>query len=218
MTKKCIAIVGAGPGISAGVARKFGAEGFTVVLLARTAESLERQVSELRDSGIEAHSIVADVSDARTLESAFARIKAEYGIVDVLVYNAGANTIADPTALDPADLTRDFTVNVVGALTSAQLVAEDMIARGSGSILFTGGDLAVNPVPSRASASISKAGLRNLSVTLADELAAHNITVGTVTIGGPVQAGTFFDPDLIAAAYWDLHTGAAEGEVLYEQS
>lgn len=218
MTKKCIAIVGAGPGASAGVARKFGAEGFTVILLARTADSLEQQVSELRDSGIEAHSIVADATDAQSLESAFARIRAEHGPLDVLVYNAGANTIADPTALDPSDLSHDFTVNVVGALRCAQLVAPDMMTRGSGSILFTGGGLAVNPVPSRASASISKAGLRNLSVTLAEELAPHGVTVGTVTIGGAVRAGTFFDPDLIAEAYWDLHTGAAEGEVLYAQS
>ncbi len=218
MNKKCVAIVGAGPGVSAGVARKFGANGFTVILLARNPESLQLRVAELNDAGIDAHAIVADVADKQSVESAFARIRTEHGVLDALVYNAGANTIANPTALDAADLTRDFTINVVGALECAQLVAPEMIARGSGSILFTGGLLGVNPVASRASASISKAGLRNLAFTLSDELTEHNLKVGTVTIGGAVQPGTFFDPDLISEAYWDLHTGKSTGEVLYLQS
>ncbi|MET3811594.1 SDR family NAD(P)-dependent oxidoreductase [Arthrobacter sp. UYEF3] len=217
MNTKRVAIVGAGPGVSAGVARKFGANGFTVILLARNPESLELRVSELRNAGIEAHGIVADVTDPQSLQSAFSRIQAEHGTLDALVYNAGANTIAKPSAVDPADLTRDFAVNVVGALRCAQLAAPAMIARGSGSILFTGGLLALNPVASRASASISKAGLRNLTFTLADELGAQGLKIGTVTIGGAVQAGTFFDPDLIAEAFWDLHTGTSAGEVMYVQ-
>lgn len=217
MSKLCVAIVGAGPGVSAGVARKFGANDFTVILLARNAESLQIRVSELRQAGIEAHGIVADVTDTQSLQAAFARIHAEHPTLDVLVYNAGANTIANPSVLDAADLARDFAVNVVGALNCAQLVAPAMVARGSGSILFTGGMLGINPVASRASASISKAGLRNLSFTLSNELSAQGIKVGTVTIGGAVQAGTFFDPDLIAEAYWDLHTGKLAGEVLYVQ-
>ncbi|MET4001842.1 NAD(P)-dependent dehydrogenase (short-subunit alcohol dehydrogenase family) [Arthrobacter sp. UYCu511] len=215
MNKKFVAIMGSGPGVSAGVARKFGANGFTVILLARNLQSLQLRVSELKNAGIEAHGIVADASDAQSLKTAFARIHAEHGILDALVYNAGANTIANPTVLDPSDLARDFSINVVGALSCAQLVAPSMIERGTGSILFTGGLLALNPVASRASASISKAGLRNLTFTLGDELATQGIRVGTVTIGGAVQPGTFFDPDLIAEAYWDLHTGKSTGEILY---
>ncbi|MFQ4148558.1 SDR family NAD(P)-dependent oxidoreductase [Arthrobacter sp. LAPM80] len=217
MNKKCVAIIGAGPGVSAGVARKFGANGFTVILLARNVESLRLRVSELQDAGIEAQGIVADVTDLQSLQSAFARIHADHGTLAALVYNAGANSIANPSVLDAADLARDFSVNVVGALTCAQLVIPSMVEQGKGSILFTGGLLALNPVASRASASISKAGLRNLTFTLADELTGQGLKVGTVTIGGVVAAGTFFDPDLIAEAFWDLHTGKAAGEVLYVQ-
>lgn len=218
MFKKCVAIVGAGPGVSAGVARKFGANGFTVILLARNPESLELRVAELQEAGIEANGIVADVTDRQSLESAFDRIQEEHGVLDALVYNAGAITIDNPSVLDPTDLTKDFAVNVVGAMNSAQLVIPGMVARGAGTILFTGGMLAVNPVASRASAAISKAGLRNLTFTLAQELGDQGIRVGTVTIGGVVKAGTFFDPDLIAEAYWDLHTGKSTGEVQYVQA
>ncbi|MGP9837315.1 SDR family NAD(P)-dependent oxidoreductase [Arthrobacter sp. 179] len=218
MQKKLIAIVGAGPGVSAGVARRFGAEGFAVVLLARSAEALDERVSELRAAGIEAHSLVADVTDPESLRRAFATLESEYGTPDVLHYNAGAITVGTPLEVTASDVTHDFAVNVVGALECAQLVAPAMRERGSGTLLFTGGMLGVNPVASRVSAAIGKAGLRNLVFTLADELAGTGVTVGTVTIGGVVKAGTFFDPDAIAGSFWDLHTGAATGEVQFVES
>lgn len=215
MDKPVAVIVGAGPGVSAGVARMFGAKGFTIALLARTRASLDAQVARLQEQGIEASGFEADVTDAASLRIAFEAIAADMGPTEVLVYNAGANTISEPSLLSTADLVGDFTVNVAGALSAAQLVIPAMIERGSGTILFTGGMLGVNPVSSRASASISKAGLRNLAFTLADELSPKGLTVGIVSIGGVVQAGTHFDPDLIADAYWDLHRGTRQGEIRY---
>ncbi|MDJ0314888.1 SDR family NAD(P)-dependent oxidoreductase [Arthrobacter sp. H35-D1] len=217
MSKPVVAIVGAGPGVSAGIARKFGGNGFTLVLLARTKESLERQVAELRSQGMDAHGLVADAADKKSLTGAFAQLHADFGAPEVLVYNAGANTICNPSELAEEDLLSDFTINVVGALTASQLVIPAMTERGAGTILFTGGMLGVHPVASRASASIAKAGLRNLAFTLSEELAPLGIKVGTVTIGGAVKPGTFFDPDLIADSFWELHTGARQGEVLYKQ-
>lgn len=215
MSKPIAVIVGSGPGVSAAVARKFGGEGFAIALVARTRSSLDTQVAHLQNAGIEAQGFVADVTEIASLETAFDSIESDLGHPQVLVYNAGAITINEPSQLDPEDLLRDFSVNVVGALACAQLVIPSMLERGSGTILFTGGMLAVNPVSSRASAAIGKAGLRNLAFTLSDELSPEGLTVGTVTIGGIVRAGTHFDPDLIADAYWDLHSGAEHGEIQY---
>ncbi|PRZ41237.1 short subunit dehydrogenase [Antricoccus suffuscus] len=213
-----MAIVGAGPGVSAGIARKFGGNGFAVVLLARTRESLNQEVANLQRQEIEAHGLVADASVKASLTAAFAQLEADFGTPEVLVYNAGANTISNPSDLDEEDLLRDFSVNVAGALSCSQLVIPQMVARGSGTILFTGGMLGVAPVASRASASIGKAGLRSLAFTLSEELAPLGIKVGTVTIGGVVKAGTYFDPDSISESFWELHTGARQGEVQYTQS
>ncbi len=218
MKNQLIAIIGAGPGVSAGVARKFGTAGFTVVLFARRAEALDERVSELRAAGIEAHGLVADVTDPESLRQAFATLESEHGTPDVLHYNAGAITVGTPLEVAASDVSHDFAVNVVGALECAQLVAPAMRERGSGTLLFTGGMLGVNPVASRVSPSIGKAGLRNLVFTLADELAGTGVKVGTVTIGGVVKAGTFFDPEAIAGSFWDLHTGTASGEVQFVQS
>lgn len=218
VSKPLIAIVGAGPGVSAGVARKFGRSGFAVVLLARRQEPLDDGVAALRQQGIDAHGIVADATAGESVTQAFAQIESEFGSPDVVVYNAGANTISNPSVLAVDDLLSDFTVNVAGALRCAQAVIPAMVERGSGTILFTGGMLALNPVATRASAAIGKAGLRNLTFTLADELAPLGITLGTVTIGGVVAVGSFFDPDLIAESYWQLFTGEQQREVLYTRN
>ncbi len=217
MRKSLITIIGAGPGVSAGIARHFGGKGFRVVLMARNSASLDQQVMDLHRQGIEAHAIVADVSDEERLSAAFAQMDSEYGPPDVLVYNAGANTICNPSELTDEDLLNDYTVNVLGALRSARQVIPGMTERGTGTILFTGGMLALKPVASRASASMSKAGLRVLALTLFDELAPLGVTVGIVTIGGVVQPGTYFDPDLIAESYWELFSGSKQREILYTQ-
>jgi len=218
MSKPLIVIVGAGPGVSAGIARKFGSNGFKVILLARKQESLDLQIAELQKKNIEAYGIPADASISQSIIAAFNQIKSDYETPSVLIYNAGANTINNPSILSRNDLLNDFNVNVGGALISAQQVIPGMMERKKGTILFTGGMLALNPVASRASASISKAGLRNLTFTLADELSPHGIHVGTVTIGGVVKPGTFFDPDLIAESYWELFTKRDKREILYKQS
>ncbi len=216
MNNPLIAIVGAGSGVSAGIARKFGGEGFTVVLIARRQAPLDDLVASLRQQGIEAHGLVADATVNEDVTRVFARIEAEFGTPDVMVYNAGANTISNPSTLAVDDLIGDFTVNVAGALRCAQAVVPAMSERGSGTIVFTGGMLALKPVASRASAAIGKAGLRNLTFTLADEVAPLGLTVGIVTIGGVVAAGSFFDPDLIAESYWQFFTGEQQQrEVLY---
>lgn len=217
MSKSLLVIVGAGPGVSAGIARKFGNNGFKVILIARKKESLDLQIAELQQKNIEAHGVIADAAGPDSLKAAFKQIKSVYGIHDILIYNAGANTINNPSILEREDLLNDFKVNVAGALISAQQIIPEMMEREKGTILFTGGMLAINPVTSRASASISKAGLRNLSFALAEELFPYGIHVGTVTIGGVVKKGTFFDPDLIAESYWNLYINKEEKEIVYKQ-
>jgi short-subunit dehydrogenase len=217
VSKPLIIIVGAGPGVSAGVAKKFGANGFRVVLVARTKAKLEQYTSELDALGVEAYGVTADASDTASLKSVFAQIKTEYGDAEVLVYNAFSSVHANPTELSEQQLIDDFKVNVVGALTSVQQVAADMIERKQGAILLTGGALALYPAAILTSLSIGKAGMRNLAFNLSDELAPHGIYVGTVTIAGFVKPGTFFDPDIIAESYWELYTQRDKKEILFKE-
>jgi len=93
-----------------------------------------------------------------------------------------------------------------------------MRAAGSGTIIFTGGGLALDPMSQFASVGIGKAALRNLAQSLAKELKPEGIHVATVTICGMVKAGTHFDPAKIAERFIELHqqpAGSFEAEVLY---
>ena len=219
MSKPVIAVVGAGPGVGLAVARRFTREGFRVALIARRPEALDEYVDELQRGGAEAHGFPADAADEGSLRQAFADIKARLGAPSVLVYNAAVLRQNRPSELPVQDLLYDFRVNVAGALVAAQAVLPDMRAHKQGTILFTGGGLALTPFPTVASLSLGKAAIRNLTFSLGAEVEPDGIQVATVTICGYVKPGSHFDPDRIADAYWTLHTqepGKREREIVYK--
>lgn len=195
-------VVGIGPGLGAAVARRFAAGGYAVTGLAREPARLAAI------PGVEVRA--ADAADPTGLGAAIT----SDGPVEVLIYNAYRATMAPggPAGLEPAALIEDFRVNVAGALVAIQAVLPEMRAAGHGSILLTGGGLALDPtgwLPA-ASLAIGKAGLRSLAQTLHKELAPEGIHVGTVTVAGQIHPGTAFDPDRIAETFWTLHTQPAD--------
>ncbi len=206
MSRKVAAVIGAGPGVGMAVAKRFAREGFRVALVARRADSVLDYARSLRESGAEAFGFAGDASDFADMERTLGRIDEEAGHPDVLVYNAAVLKRAQPTELSLEQLLEEFKVNVAGALLCAKHVAPAMREKKQGTILLTGGGLALSPMPLFASLSIGKAAIRSLAFSLAGELGASGIHVATVTICGFVKAGTHFDPDSIAEAYWNLHT------------
>ena len=205
MSKKLAVIVGAGPGLGVNVARTFGEHGFHVVLVARDGAKLEALQGGLRGSGLESSIQTADASDAASLSEAFAAIKREHGPTDVLVYNAALLVGGLPTSLDNETFMRHYQVDVASALHCANLVLPDMLGRGDGAILFTGGGFALHPVAEYACISIDKAALRALAFALSGEVRERGVYVGTVTVMGNIAPGTRYDPSLIAQKYWELY-------------
>ncbi|MGO4547783.1 SDR family NAD(P)-dependent oxidoreductase [Paenibacillus sp. 2TAB23] len=218
MSKPLIVIIGAGPGVSLGVARKFGNEGYRVVLGARNTQSLDSYVKELEGLGIEAYRVEVDASLPVSVKAAFVQIKQQYGAPEVLVYNAAVISMVKPTELTDERLIEEFKVNVAGALSSVQQVIADLLENGKGTILFTGGGLALAPSAAVSSLSIGKAGIRSLAYTLSEELRPQGIFVGTVTICGYVAKGTFYDPDAIAESYWKLHIEKNDVEYVFKEN
>lgn len=206
MADNVCAVVGVGPGVGLAVARRFAQAGYTLALSARNPDKLAGFVNEFAD----AHAFPADAGDPESLRAAFEQIQTQLGRVDVLVYNIGIMVEALPSQIDPVQVMTEFQINVLGALVCAQQVIPGMRDRRSGTILITGGGLALYPTPQYASLALDKAALRNLTFSLAAELAPANIQVGMVTIAGLVAPNTPFDPDRIAEAYWQLHTEPAD--------
>ncbi|WP_433163971.1 SDR family NAD(P)-dependent oxidoreductase [Kribbella sp. CA-247076] len=195
-----IVIVGAGPGISAAVARRFAQGGAKVGLIARS----EKTVKAVAD-GItgEVLPLTADSTDEVGLRAALDRVVAEYGVPDVVVYNAAIiqpDAVGDLTAQQHLDA---WAVNVVGAITTAAHVVPAMAERGSGSFLITGG--MPETKPEYVSLSMGKAGVRTLVTLLDQQYGAAGVHAASVTVGGAVAPGTAHDPDDIAEHYWRLH-------------
>jgi NAD(P)-dependent dehydrogenase (short-subunit alcohol dehydrogenase family) len=192
---KTILIVGSGPGIGSSVARRFANEGFNVAALSRKGDA----------TGHNIHGFAANASDTASLERAFKKVTEKLSPPEVLVYNVAAIHQGIPSGLGSGDLVEDFKANVMAALEATKLVLPEMKKQGRGTILFTGGGLALYPRAAYSSLALGKAALRSLAFSFAEELAPSNIHVATVTVMGFVKAGTAFDPNKIAEHYWRLH-------------
>ena len=209
MTRVAI-IAAVGPGMGAAIARRFAREGYAIGLIARDAARLAEHAADLERFGVPVATAPADLCDLAALKAAFDTLHATLGPATVLVYN-GARWHQQPAmTLDPMVFNWDVALSATGALASAQHVYPAMKAAGTGTILFTGGGLALYPEYGAGVASLTagKSALRGLTHALAKELAPEGIHVATVTIAGTVAPGTPFDPDLIAEDYWRLHTQA----------
>jgi len=212
----CI-IVGMGPGLSAALARRFAAEGLSIVGIARDHSKLAAIAAEMAADGLAFEGLRADASDLAGLQEVIGAVQ---GPVDALIYNAYRATYAMPSQLDPEACVADFRVNVAAALASTQAVLPGMLAAGRGTVLFTGGGLALDPTGwlEAASLAVGKAGLRSLALTLNRELAPQGVRVGTVTVVGTIASGTVFAPERVAEAFWRLHSAPEDsfaGELVF---
>jgi short-subunit dehydrogenase len=207
-------IVGAGPGISLSTARKFGREGFKVALIARNLEALQQYEEDLNREGIEAKGFPGDAASEESLKAAIDSVIKTYGKVDVLLYNVAISKPGKPTELSADDLIYEFKINVAGALTTVKEVIPHM---ENGTILLTGGGLALYPNADLASLSIGKAAIRSLAYSLHQELSPKGIYVGTLTIKGFVQEGTYFSPENIANTFFSMYKNQIETEIMFEE-
>ncbi len=200
-------IIGMGPGLSAALARRFAAAGHIVAGFARNPEKSAALAADLAAQGQRLDLHAVDAGDFAALGAAIRAVEADLGPIDVLVYNAYSATPAPPSQIPLEGLVADFRVNVGGALAAVQAVLPAMKARGRGTILLTGGGLALDPTPwlPASSLAVGKAGIRNLAQSLHKEMEGTPIRVGTVTITGKILPGTPLAPDTIAERFWDLH-------------
>ena len=197
-------IVGAGAGISASAARRFGGEGYAVGLIGRRQGALAEVGAELRQSVSRVEWAGADAGDSRTLEVAVEALVGELGPVDVLLYNVSVGREVSVPDLATEDLLADLAAGAAGLQTAVRAVLPGMRASGAGTVLVTGGGSADRPIPSMATLGVQKAALRALAEVQAAGLAPEGIHVATVTVRGFVGEEKQIPPDRVAAMYAEL--------------
>jgi NAD(P)-dependent dehydrogenase (short-subunit alcohol dehydrogenase family) len=198
MSNPVIVVVGAGPGMGASVARRFGREGFDAALIGLPAGELQALGEQLQGEGITAGWTPVDVTDQEGMREAVTRFGAHADRIDVLHYNPSAFRQKDPLALGVDELLEDVALGVGGLLTAVQ-AARPFMSRGA-RVTATGSMAADKPWHEAASLGVQKAGLRNLVRSLDRTLEPHGIRAVSVTVNGTLGRGTPFDPDLVADA------------------
>ncbi len=208
-----IAIVGAGPGLGAAVARRFGAEGFAVALISRDQAKLDALATELRATGVTARGYSADVRDGASLETALARAAAELGPITVLQYSP----LPSRDYLKPVlDLTPDLALealrfSALGLVHAARAVLPAMREAGDGSIILINGGTSVKARAGFAGTSVAFPAESAYGEMLHDALADEGVRVVQLVIPGSIpKLQLEHGIDDVAERIWQLHVTPGE--------
>ncbi len=204
---KVVLISGAARGIGAATARRFAAEGAKIAASDINEEALTALISEIQGQGVEAISIVGDVSRQESSDAAVAQTLARFSRLDILINNAGITrdglsvSIKEGQVrrLSPEFWEKVLAVNLTGTFYLCVAAALPMIEKQSGRIINTSSVGALGNF-GQANYSASKAGVIGLTKTLALEFARHGITVNAVAPGAVKTPMTAAIPEKIAAA------------------
>ncbi|MBR8743521.1 SDR family oxidoreductase [Nocardiopsis sp. MG754419] len=231
-----IAVFGAGTGLGASLARRFGRSGFRVALVARRRERLDTLVDDLARDGIEAAGFTADLSRTDRVPELITEIRDRFGRIDVIEYGPFSTdqSFVPASRVDAATLESGLAMFLLTPVEVVQAVLPEWAERGDGAFLLTSGVTAVHPMPGLSGLAPLGAAARNYLYSLHGELAEQGIYVGTISVGATIarsemsdlvaRTGTgegatpefpVVDPDDLAELYWDMYTARDRVEQLH---
>ena len=219
---KVALVIGAGDATGGAIARRFAREGYIACVTRRSADKLQPLIDSIRAEGGQAYGYGSDARKEEDVAALFAQIEAEHGPVEVMVFNIGANV---PSSILEETARKYFKVWEMACFSgflNGQAAARRMVARGRGTILFTGATAALRGSANFAAFAGAKHALRALAESMARELGPLNIHVAHVVVDGAIDTAFIRDtfperyalkdqdgilnPDHIAENYWYLHT------------
>jgi NAD(P)-dependent dehydrogenase (short-subunit alcohol dehydrogenase family) len=185
MRNKVALVTGGNRGIGRAIAVGLAEAGASVAIAARDEEANAEALEQLHKIGVPAIAVRADVASRPDLESALATVTRELGPVDALVNNAGIGFHADALTLSDEDWERLFAINLEGVWKASQVVGNQMVKRGSGSIINIGSisGLIINRPQWHSPYGISKAAVHHLTKSLAAEWASSGVRVNAIAPG-----------------------------------
>ncbi len=183
LTGQVAIVTGTSRGLGQYFARALAKSGADLVLTSRTLHSLQPFQEEIAKLGRRAVPLALDVRDPNSIEQMAAAAETAYGKIDILVNNAGMN-IRKP-ALDVTwdDWNAILDTNLRGSFFVAQAVAKRMVPRGYGRIINIGSVTSVAGYAGLAPYTASRGGIRQLTMSLADDWGKHGITVNCLAPG-----------------------------------
>ena len=220
---KTIIVCGYGSGISASVAEKFGAEGFTVALVARNADRLAEGVKALEAKGIKAAAFPTDLGAPAAVKALVGKVREKLGAISAVHWNAYSSAAGDLLTADVAALHSAFDIAITGLLTLVQETLPDLKAE-KGAVLVTNGGLLFNDPNVDAGAvswnamglALTNAAKHKLVGLLSVKLKPEGVYVGEVIVTGAVKGSSWdsgnatIEASAVAQKFWDLFGARSE--------
>ncbi len=175
---KVAVITGGATGIGRAAAKRFIDEGAFVFIFGRRQEALDAAVADL---GPKARAVNGSVSDLADLDRLYAKVAAERGSLDIVFANAGAGSQLRLGEITAAHVDETFDTNVKGTIFTVQK-ALPLMGQG-GSIILTGSSAGTTGALAMSAYSASKAAVRNLARTWAEDLKGSGIRVNVLSPG-----------------------------------
>ncbi|MEP7059068.1 MAG: SDR family NAD(P)-dependent oxidoreductase, partial [Caldimonas sp.] len=141
--KKAVLVVGAGDSTGGAIARRFAREGYAACLTRRSADKLEPLAQRIRADGGEAHGFGSDARDEGAVVALVERIEREIAPIEVAVFNIGANVRFGIAETTERVYRKVWEMGALAGFLMGREVAKPMLARGRGTILFTGATASV---------------------------------------------------------------------------
>lgn len=220
--KQAVLVIGAGDATGSAITRRFAKEGLVACATRRNADKLQPLIDEIVNSGGEAHGFASDARKEEDVIKLVEDIERDIAPIEVMVFNIGANvasSILDETAKKYFKI---WEMACFSGFLAGREVAKRMVARGRGTIIFTGATAGLRGSANFAAFAGAKHALRALAQSMARELGPKNIHVAHIVVDGAIDTAFIRDnfperyalkeqdgilnPDHIADNYWHLHT------------
>ena len=181
---KIVIVTGGAGGIGSKIAWTFAQSGARVVVASRDEDKLDQLASEIRKAGHQCLPMKCDVTDADQVETLMANTVTEFGRIDVMVNNAGgAMFVKTPEALKPDQWRAAIELNLSSVFYCSAAAGQRMIEQGSGRIINISSVAGVKNSPAFVHYGAAKAGVINLTKSMAVCWGQHNINVNCIAPG-----------------------------------
>ncbi|WP_434616725.1 3-hydroxybutyrate dehydrogenase [Azospirillum sp. B2RO_4] len=180
---KVAVITGAASGIGLEIARTFAGEGALVVIADLNQAGADAAAASLDPTGKRALGVAMDVTDEAQVDAGMARAVAAFGRIDILVSNAGIQTVAPLEQFEFAKWKQLLSIHLDGAFLTTRAALRTMYKQGSGSIIYMGSVHSKEASPLKAPYVTAKHGLIGLAKVVAKEGAAHGVRANVICPG-----------------------------------
>lgn len=223
ITNRIALVLGVGPlqGLGAALARRFAAEGLSVVIAGRSSEKLTLVADAIADAGGVAIAVVADATVESDIQRLFETATADGKILEIAAYNVDSNLSAPLLETNLEMFTTLWRQNSLGAFLFGREAVKYLVQQGSGTLFFTGATASLRAKPPFTAFAAAKAAVRALAQGMAREFGPQGIHVVHAIIDGVIDgerahrqfsrfvaskgADGLLQPDAIAETYWQLH-------------